>query len=92
MITARYLYCPLSDISSKNGGALYYFFGITANISALASIVTTEMTKNVKAYPCPSISAPTTEVEIAPTMLPNIVTIPNPIAFKPEGRLLVVEE
>lgn len=47
---------------------------------------------NVNAYPCPSIKAPTTEVDIAPTIFPNMVTKPKPIAFNPEGKLLVVEE
>ncbi len=35
---------------------------------------------------------PTTEVETAPTMFPNMVTKPKPIAFRPEGRILVVDE
>lgn len=36
--------------------------------------------------------APTTDVEIAPTKLPNIVTAPKPTALSSEGRDAVVDE
>ncbi len=47
---------------------------------------------NVNPYPRVSMRAPTTDVDTARTMLPNMVTNPKPMDFNSDGSDEAVEE